>query len=61
MTERDDPTTVQPERFNRAVRAACCPSCSYPACGCQMPVKLIREAIIDWEKPYRDCESEAKK
>ena len=55
-----DVTEQQPERFRRAVRAGCETDnddgsvCTYPDCvggGCGWYTKVLRAAILAWEKP----------
>lgn len=45
---RRDITEQQPERFKRAVQAACCEACSWPECGCTTTAELARKAINEW-------------
>lgn len=59
MTVRDF-TAEQPERFNRAVRAACeiyeSAECSYPACKCETWEAAFKAGIIAWEQLPTDGE-----
>jgi hypothetical protein len=46
----------QPERFTRAVKAACSTACYYPNCSCGGTPGEVEKAIeaweaIDWEAP----------
>ena len=48
----NDPTKKEPERFDRAVRAACeATDCDYPKCLCGALAVEVRKAIIEWERP----------
>lgn len=49
MTVRD-PTTEQPERFNRAMRTACGDVCIWPQCDCVSVPNMLRKGIASWEE-----------
>lgn len=47
-----DPAKEQPERFKRAVRAACNHNnlnCSFPECDCDMYTEEMAILIREWE------------
>lgn len=57
-----DPTQEQPERFKRAVRAACVTGdddfCDYPNCPCGIFPAEVKAAIIAWyEMPPNSSEA----
>ena len=39
----------RPERFQAAVRAACCDACNWPECGCETTADVLRKGITAWE------------
>lgn len=51
MTITRDPAIEQPERYCRAVRAACCDACDYPSCPCKTTADIVRKALASWEAP----------